>query len=369
MNWFLPAAHPFETWGDARSRDGTVSIVQPLIQPLFGGISEAELLGAFLADETRPYDRLKALHASRAKNDFDSEWETWLASGVVPGTASAPVTPTLQEDRLRAAASQARPAPTGLELDVVHDYKILDGRYALNSWLQELPDPITKITWDNVAQVGPGLAKQLGVDNGDLLLLSVAGRSVEVPAWVQPGHADDAVTVSIGYGRKQHTLGVKDAEEPVVVGRDVYPLRSAATPWFSTGLEVKKTGKKYPLSYTQVHSSTEGRPIALMQSVEEFRKHPEAAELRPPVKLGSKELEGTALPSVQPRDRLLEAAVQVGDGGGHEPLHRVAARASSPARRRTTSPWSASTRSAAAARCSGSAWTATTRGRRSHRRW
>ena len=98
---------------------------------------------------------------------------------------------------------------------------------------------------------------------------------MQVPAWVQPGHADDAVTVSIGYGRKQHTLGVKDADEPVVVGHDV-PLRSAASPWFLTGLEVKKTGRKYPISTTQVTNVTEGRPIALMQSLEEFEKHPEA---------------------------------------------------------------------------------------------
>ncbi|HZW88663.1 MAG TPA: 4Fe-4S dicluster domain-containing protein, partial [Myxococcaceae bacterium] len=300
VNWFLPAAHPFESWGDARSREGTLSIVQPLIQPLFGGISEAELLGSFLADEAKPYDRLKALHESRAKTDFDSEWEIWLSKGVVPGTAAPAVTPSLQADRVRSAAGQARPAPAGLELDLVHDYKILDGRYALNSWLQELPDPITKVTWDNVAQVGPGLAKQLRVANGDLLLLSVSGRSVEVPAWVQPGHADDAVTVSFGYGRKQNTLGVKDADEPVLVGHDVYPLRSAANPWFATGLEVKKTGRKYTISTTQVHNATEGRPIALMQTVEEFEKHPEAPELRPPVKLGKREESGVLLPSVQP---------------------------------------------------------------------
>jgi molybdopterin-containing oxidoreductase family iron-sulfur binding subunit len=299
VNWFLPATHHFESWGDARSREGTLSIVQPLIQPLFGGISEWELLGTFLTDETKPYDRLKALHASRAKTDFDSEWEVWLSNGVVPGTASPPVTAVLQPERIRAAVSQFRPAPGGLELDLVHDYKILDGRYALNSWLQELPDPITKVTWDNVAQVGPGLAKQLGIQTGDLLLLTVAGRSVQMPAWVQPGHSDEAITVSLGYGRKQRTLGVKDADEPVVVGHDVYPLRSSTAPWFAAGLEVKKVGRSYPLSHTQVHNTTEGRPIALMQSLEEFEKHPEAPEYRPPVKIGNKELEGNELPSVQ----------------------------------------------------------------------
>ena len=344
MNWFLPAAHPFESWGDARSREGTLSIVQPLIQPLFGGISEAELLGAFLADEAKPYERLKTLHASRAKTDFDSEWEVWLANGVVPGTASAAVTPSLQADRVRSAAGQARPAPAGLELDLVHDYKILDGRYSLNSWLQELPDPITKVTWDNVAQVGPGLARQMGVANGDLLLLTVSGRSVELPAWVQPGHADDAVTVSIGYGRKQNTLGVKDADEPVVVGHDVYPLRSAADPWFATGLELKKTGRKYTLCSTQVHNVTEGRPIALMQTLEEFEKHPEAPELRPPVKLGARATEGSVLPSVQPAVDYSKQQYKWGDGDRPDACTGCSA-CVVPARRRTTSRWSARTRS------------------------
>src|SRR5262249_31614234 len=171
----------------------------------------------------------------------------------------------------------------------VHDYKILDGRFALNSWLQELPDPITKVTWDNVAQVGPGLAKQMGIESGDLLLLTVSGRSVEVPAWVQPGHGDGSVTVSLGYGRTRRPRGVKDADEPVVVGHDVYPLRSAAAPWFTTGLEIKKTGQKYRLSHTQVHNTTDGRPIALMQTVEEFEKHPEAVAMRPALKVGNKD--------------------------------------------------------------------------------
>ncbi len=324
VNWFLPAAHPFETWGDARAREGTLSIVQPLIQPLFGGISEAELLGAFLTDEIKPYDRLKALHAARAKADFDTEWEVWLASGVVPGTASPAVTPSLQADKVRAAAGQARPAPGGVELDLVHDYKILDGRYALNSWLQELPDPITKMTWDNVAQVGPGLAKQLEIENGDLLLLTVAGRSVQVPAWVQPGHSDEAVTVSLGYGRKQHTLGVKGADEPVVVGHDVYPLRSAAAPWFATGLEMKKVGKTYPLSYhpgAQHHRGPAHRADAERRGV---REAPRGRRAPAPGEAARREGAGGEHARLgAARGRLLEAAVQVGDGGGHEPLHRV----------------------------------------------
>ena len=283
VNWFLPAAHPFETWGDARSRDGTISIVQPLIQPLFGGISEVELLGCFLeGEERKPYDRLRELHRTRATSgDFDTEWESWLAAGVVPGGAFAAVVPFVQADSLKAALGRLRTPEPGLELDLVHDYKLIDGRYALNSWLQELPDPISKITWDNVAQIGVGLAKQMDVETGDLLKLTVGNRSAIVPAWVQPGQLDEAVTVSIGYGRKQETLGVIWADEPTMVGHDVYPLRSAASLWFATGLKIEKTGKSYSLSYTQVHSTQDGRAVALMQDLEEYHKHPEAPEYRP----------------------------------------------------------------------------------------
>ena len=291
-NWFLPAAHPFESWGDTRSRDGTISIVQPLIQPLFGGISEVELLGCFLeGEERKPYDRLRELHRSKASGDFDTEWEGWLAAGVVPGGTLGAVVPIVQTEALRTTLGRLRAPEPGLELDLVHDYKLIDGRYALNSWLQELPDPITKMTWDNVAQIGAGLAKQLEVENGDLLKLTVGGRSAIVPAWIQPGQLDEAVTVSIGYGRKQETLGVIWADEPTVVGHDVYPLRSAAAPWFSTGLKIEKTGKSYKLAYTQVHSTQDGRAVALMQDLEEFQKHPEAPEYRP---------KSNPLPSVQP---------------------------------------------------------------------
>jgi MoCo/4Fe-4S cofactor protein with predicted Tat translocation signal len=302
VNWFLPAAHPFETWGDARSRDGTISIVQPLIQPLFGGISEAELFAAFLeGEEKKPYDRLRELHRPRARGEFESEWEVWLSNGVVPGTALPAVTPRVQTESLRQAVRQLRPPPEGVELDFVHDYKLLDGRYALNSWLQELPDPISKLTWDNVAQIGVGLAKAKDIESGDLLRLTVGGRTVQVPAWVQPGHSSDVVTVSLGYGRRQQTPGVLNADEPSIVGHDVYPLRSAAAPWFATGLEIEKVGRRYPLSHTQLHNTQDGRAVALMQTVAEFEKHPEAAEYRRPIRLpDGKELEGNPIPSIQP---------------------------------------------------------------------
>jgi MoCo/4Fe-4S cofactor protein with predicted Tat translocation signal len=302
VNWFLPAAHPFETWGDARSRDGTISIVQPLIQPLFGGISEAELLAAFLeGEEKKPYDRLRELHRPRAKREFESEWEVWLSNGVVPDTALPAVTPRVQTESLRQAVRQVRPPPEGVELDFVHDYKLLDGRYALNSWLQELPDPISKLTWDNVAQIGVGLAKAKDIESGDLLRLTVGGRTVQVPAWVQPGHSSDVVTVSLGYGRRQQTPGILNADEPSIVGHDVYPLRSAAAPWFATGLEIQKVGRRYPLSHTQVHNTQDGRAVALMQTVAEFEKHPEAAEYRRPIRLpDGKDLEGNPIPSIQP---------------------------------------------------------------------
>ena len=240
--------------------------------------------GRFLTDEAKPYERLKSLHAARAKADFDTEWEVWLAERRgAGGTASPAVTPSRwRRTRVRTAAGQAPPAPAGVELDLVHDYKILDGRYSLNSWLQELPDPITKMTWDNVAQVGPGMAKQLEIENGDLLLLTVAGRSVQVPAWVQPGHADE---------RGDRLAGLRpQAAHPRGEGRGRaggggprrLPAPQRGCPvvrhrrW-SSRRRARRTRSAPP----RCTAPPMAAPSPCMQSVEEFEKHPEASSSGP----------------------------------------------------------------------------------------
>ncbi len=284
-SWRLGANHPLESWGDLRARDGTATIVQPLVSPLRETIGEIELLAAFLEEgnvgawrivregwRTRsgaPPARLPAsgglasasppdTNRSIRLDPFDFTWDGWLASGIVSGTAAPGEAP--QPDLARvAAAVRAPPAPArGIEADFVPSYKALDGRFLENAWLAELPDPVTKLTWDAAALLSPATARRLGVESGDEIELALGGRKASAPALVVPGHADDAVTLPLGYG--QVATGAVGSGG---VGFDAYTLRTAAAPWFAAGLEVRRTGSRVDLAITQGHFSMEGRPIAL----------------------------------------------------------------------------------------------------------
>jgi Fe-S-cluster-containing dehydrogenase component len=302
-NWFLPATHPFESWGDVRSLDGTASIVQPLISPLYAGLTEIELLEAFVdRGEQKPYDAVRATWKAKGlATDFETAWEMWLSAGVVPQTQSPTASPVLRADVVAQMAAAAKPAAAGLELNFVTDYKVFDGRWGQNAWLQELPDPVTKVVWDNVALMSEATAAKLGVKrydpfskHCDLVTLSLDGRSVEAPVFVQPGCADDTVTVQLGYGKEIVELYF-EADLPRVVGFNANQVRTGAAPWFRTGLQLVKSGRVYPVVTTQTQNTTAGRPVALMQTVEEFQKEPEAVEHRRP----QGKLKGQALPTVQ----------------------------------------------------------------------
>ncbi len=296
-SWVLAASHPFETWGDARAHDGTISIVQPLIQPLFESISEVELLGAFveLADRGA-YRILQDFWRGRARGpDFERQWEGWLARGVVPGTAAAAEAVSPRFDAVAAAVKAARTsgvdlAPQGapnkeggfaasfdLEVGFVPDYKLLDGRFAENAWLQELPHPVSKMTWDNAAYISPATAKKLGVENGAQVELRLSGRKVEAAVWTMPGHADGVVTLPLGYGRRW--------AGPVGsgVGFDAGALRTSDAPWFASGLALAPLGRaRHAFALTQEHFSMEGRDLALAFDAKEWS--PEKVEhLRGPV--------------------------------------------------------------------------------------
>ena len=288
-SWFVPKSHPLESWGDIRAKDGTVSIIQPLIQPLFNGVGTVDLLSIFvLGDERRVHEQLKGLHAQDHKPvgtkgldakglDFDGTWDTYLSAGMIPGTASAPLYLSLKSAAVEQAASDARaPDTQGYELNFVRDYKVADGRYGNVTWLQEIPDPITKITWDNAALISPAAAKELGVEQNDVIRIETGGRAVEAPVFVVPGYADRSIALPLGYGR----LGAEWVAAEV--GVNAYALRTSAAPWYVGGVKVTKTDKTFRLSTTQVHWSQEGRQIALSQSVEEFKKKPEAEEQRRP---------------------------------------------------------------------------------------
>jgi molybdopterin-containing oxidoreductase family iron-sulfur binding subunit len=257
-SWVLAASHPFESWGDGRSRDGTVALQQPLTAPLRESACAVDLLAAFLDQGDRgAYQHLKAYWKGRAGPDLDLLWDRWLQQGVVPGTAEPAVQAPVRSDAVLAAI-RAAPAPAqGLEAAFAADYRVLDGRFAGNAWLQELADPITKITWDNAAFLSPATARRLGLENGRRVSLALRGRTVEAPVWTVPGHADDCVTLPLGYGRA--------VEGPVGrgVGFDAYRLRHASAPWFDAGLSLAPAKGTHAFATTQSHFSMEGRPLAL----------------------------------------------------------------------------------------------------------
>jgi molybdopterin-containing oxidoreductase family iron-sulfur binding subunit len=281
-SWTLAASHPFETWGDARAHDGTASLVQPLIQPLFESISELELLAAFVdLVDVGPYRLVKEYWQGRAggKGDFDRTWEGWLAKGVIEGTAlpaeaGAQVNAGAVAQAI--AAVQPPPAEAGLEASFVPDYKLLDGRFAENAWLQELPHPVSKMTWDNAAYLSPATAKRLGVEDGAKVELRLGGRTLPAAVWTMPGHADDVVTLPLGYGRQRAgPVGTN-------VGFDAGRLRSAAAPWFAPGLALAPARGKHVFALTQEHFSMEGRDLALAFDQADWK--PEKLEhLRGPV--------------------------------------------------------------------------------------
>ena len=263
-HWHVPEAHFLEAWSDARAFDGTATIVQPLIAPLYGGRSAHEVLGALSSDPERSaYELVRDTWRPRLGPDFEEAWRRALHDGVIQGTA-------LPARSLSASSipPPGAPAARSLEITFRADPTIHDGRFANNGWLQELPKPITKVTWDNVAAVSPGTASRLGVGNGDVVTVSVAGRRVAAPVWIVPGHPDGSVGVTLGYGRtKAGKLGTG-------AGFDAYSIRPAAALWHAADVDLAKTGETYAIAVTQPNQSMEGRPLARSAGVAELRREP-----------------------------------------------------------------------------------------------
>ncbi|BBL75808.1 4Fe-4S dicluster domain-containing protein [Methylomagnum ishizawai] len=266
-DWHLPATHELESWTDTRAYDGTVSLVQPLIAPLYGGHSAHELMGLLsgrpgLAD----YEAVRGHWRDRqAGPDFEDFWRGALRAGVVPATASAVLDLALRPDFTDDLAPPSIP-PAGLEIRFRPDPHLYDGRYANNGWLQELPRPLTKLVWENAALLGPGTAERLRLVSGDRVELVYQGRRVAIPVWVVPGHAEDGVTLELGYGRERAgALG--DG-----TGVSAYRLRTRASPAFDAGLELRPAaraggweglglGQDGKPATTQHHGDLEGRDL------------------------------------------------------------------------------------------------------------
>jgi MoCo/4Fe-4S cofactor protein with predicted Tat translocation signal len=269
--WHVPEAHALESWGDTRAFDGTISLVQPLIAPLYGGRSAHELLAVLIEGTARPgYEILREHWRSRlASGDFEREWRAALHDGVVAGTALPPRVPALRLGL--PAGAPAGGAQGTLEVAFRPDPAVWDGRFANNGWLQELPRPLTKITWDNAARVSPATAERLGVGSEDVLELELGGRKLAAPVWVDPGHADESLTLALGYGR------TRAGRVGTGVGFDASRLRTAAAPWAAAGCAARRTGDRQPLATTQTTSLIVGRQLVRSASLAAFRKDPEFA--------------------------------------------------------------------------------------------
>jgi MoCo/4Fe-4S cofactor protein with predicted Tat translocation signal len=295
-HWHIPAAHYLEAWSDVRSIDGTVSIVQPLIQPLYGGKSAHEVV-ATMSDrpERNGYDVVReywstagATSATGATSApakpvapaaqvapvapaspadaFERSWRKWLHDGFIAGSAAVAGTATVAPD-VATRIGQAGTPIDGIEVNFRRDPTIYDGRYANNGWLQELPKPMSKLAWDTAAHMSPATAEAHELHNGDVIAIQLEGRSLHAPVFVMPGHAKDAITLTVGYGRtRAGRIGDK-------LGVNAYQLRGTSSLFFGAAT-ITSTGDEYELAVTQEHWAIEGRNLIRSATLEEFKANP-----------------------------------------------------------------------------------------------
>jgi MoCo/4Fe-4S cofactor protein with predicted Tat translocation signal len=249
-DWQIPTAHYLESWSDCRAYDGTACIVQPLIAPLYDGKTAHEVLGALLGDPGKtPHEWVREYWSRQfSKNaDFERFWEASLEKGLIAGTAFQPKEVNLKSPAAFDQPPAAAPA-NALEIGFLPDPTIDDGRFSNNAWLQELPKPLNKMTWDNALIVSPGTAERLSLAREEVVRVTFKGRKLDAPILIQPGHADGAATIHFGYGRKR-AGHVGNGH-----GFNAYALRNSDHPWFGPlDGSLEKTGRRFHLVDTQVH--------------------------------------------------------------------------------------------------------------------
>jgi MoCo/4Fe-4S cofactor protein with predicted Tat translocation signal len=276
--WNIPEAHFLESWGDQRAVDGTYLPVQPMILPLFGGLSQLDIL-AKLADLPTGVEAVRQTFKSFTKDsDFEAAWTKFLREGFAAETkfnsASAEFNPNALPGLLRVSGPLPGPVtPSALEVVFPEDNKVFDGRYNNNAWLQELPDPITKLTWDNAVLLSRTTAKAMQLEDGDLVEVAVADRKVQAAVMIAAGHAEYSLTFPLGYGR------TVTGQIGRGTGFNSYPLRTVGSDYYATGATVKLIQKKgYNLVQTQNHNSMEGRALVREGTAEEYKQNPAFAK-------------------------------------------------------------------------------------------
>ncbi len=313
--WHIPAAHYLETWADARSSRGTYTIVQPMILPLYADcVSELELLLALLSEDGKllngegekgaaspAYTAVRATFAALGK-EGDAAWKQLLRDGFFADSSYPAAEVTVASDAWSSIGAAKKDAPSASSLEVIFstDASVYDGRWIDNGWLQEAPDPISKLTWDNAALIAPQTAKDLGIYDevvslepigsftgmktaprsvdgegegrtAPIIKLTVNGVTLEIPVLISFGQAENTIVIPLGYGQgfnheDELKRDTRNASHVGLVGVnrgfDAYPLRTSTTAYYAAGAKIEKTGKRYHVALTQEHSSMYGRALA-----------------------------------------------------------------------------------------------------------
>ena len=251
--WHLPRAHFLEAWGDARGHDGTYSIVQPMIEPLWEGRSKIEVLAELAGVDSNAYEQVRETARGIAgKEDFETRWQVALHDGTLKDSHWAPITPKPED----VADTPLPPKADASDFEVIftRDASVYDGRFANCGWLQELPDPMSRLTWDNAALIGPATAERLGVKSDQVISITVDGRTIELPVFVMPGQADGTIGIALGYGRTAAGhVGGSEQNNVSPVGANAYAIRQSTAPYWAGSATVQVTEKTASLATTQDH--------------------------------------------------------------------------------------------------------------------
>ncbi len=266
--WLLPETHAFETWSDAPAYDGTISIIQPLIAPLYGGKSAHDILATFTeVPDKSGYQIIREYWAAKhAGADFETWWKHTIHDGFIKDSAAAVV----KADAKLPPASA--PAASGHQVSFHFDPYVLDGRFSNNAWLQELPRPVTRLTWDNAVLISPKTAKELGVENENRVEVAVGSNKVEGAVWIVPGQPEGSVAISLGYGRTRSGRAGNGA------GFNAYVIRTSANATYAAGASIKKIDGKFELAAVQHHFAMEGREPVKSATAEDLKKDPLAIQ-------------------------------------------------------------------------------------------